>query len=138
MKVFAIALVILGFATSSAAQSAIQYDSPELTSGKVHIKRVVLTPVSALVSQLNWKSGVYDPGTPMEAESQKLEKDLNPIVAATLKSMGFTVDDAFLSPESLAGNKDLGDKVKLVLAAFAMQKGEIESHKKRYATEPVS
>jgi hypothetical protein len=138
MKVFAVALMILGSVSPAAAQLGLQYESPDLKNGKVHVSRVVLTPVTAVVSQLNWKSDLYDPGKPMEAESQQLQKDLLPVVAAALKNLGFTVDEAFLSPESIAGNKDLGDEVKSVQTNFDMQKIEIESHKKRYATEPVS
>jgi hypothetical protein len=56
MKVFAITLMIFGFVSPAVAQYASQFDSPDLKSGKVHVSRIVLTPVTAFVSQLDWKS----------------------------------------------------------------------------------
>jgi hypothetical protein len=138
MKVFVIVLLIAGFVSPAAAQFAVHFESPELKSGKVHVSRVALTPVRALVSQLDWKSGPYDLGKPMEAESRQLEKDLRPVVGSTLKGLGFVVDDKSLSPEILAGNKDLDDKVNAVQAMFDMQYSEIASNRKRYENEAAS
>jgi hypothetical protein len=134
MKFFAITLMILGFVSSAAAQ----FESTDLKNGKVHVSRIVLTPVTALVAQLDWKSQPFDRGKPMQAESRELEKDLFPIVEAKLKSMGFIVNDAALSPESIAASKDLGAKVKLVQTMFDMENIEIEEHRKQYAIESVS
>jgi len=138
MKVFVIAFVILGIVTPAAAQFAVQYESPALKSGKVHVSRVVLTPVTGLVSQLDWKAGPYDMGKPLEVESRQLEKDLFQVVDATLKGLGFVVDDKFLSPDALAGNKDLGDKVKQIQTMFDMEYSEIAMYKKRFQNEAVS
>jgi hypothetical protein len=138
MKFLKIALIFLGFVSPATAQFTSHYDSPDLKGGNVHISRVVLTPVLALATQLDWKSGPYDQGKPMDAESQQLEKGIFPVVAATLKGMGFSVDDTSMSPESLAGNTDLGDQVKLVQHSFAELNREIDAHRKRYETEPVS
>jgi len=138
MRVFGITLMIFGFVSPAAAQFATQFESPELKSGKVHVSRIVLSPVTAFVSQLDWKNQPFEPGKPLEAESRQLEKDLLPVVATTLKSLGFFVDDASLSPESIAASKDLGDKVKLVQTAFHMKNREIEAHRKRDAIDPVS
>jgi hypothetical protein len=138
MKVLAVTLMIFGFVSPAAAQFVSQFDSPDLKGGKVHVSRIVLTPVTAFVSQLDWKNQPFEPGKPMEAESRQLEKDLLPVVAAKLKSLGFIVNDASLSPESIAASKDLGDKVKLVQSAFRMEDSETQAHRKRDATEPVS
>jgi hypothetical protein len=134
MKFFAITLMVFGFVSPASSQ----FESPDLKSGKVHVSRIVLSPVTAFVSQLDWKNQPFEPGKPMEAESRQLEKDLFPVVATTLKSLGFVVNDASLSPESIAASKDLGDKVKLVQTMFDTENSEIETHRKRYAIEPVS
>jgi len=138
MKVFAITLMIFGFVSPATAQFASQFESPDLKSGKVRVSRIVLTPVTGFVSQLDWKNQPFEPGKPMEAESRQLEKDLLPVVATTLKSLGFNVNDASLSPESIAASKDLGDKVKFVQTMFDMKNSETEAHRKRDAIEPVS
>jgi hypothetical protein len=102
------------------------------------VSRIVLTPVTAFVSQLDWKNQPFEPGKPMEAESRQLEKDLFPVVATKLKSLGFSVDDASLSPESIAASKDLSDKVQLVQTMFHAENNEIKARRKRDAIEPVS
>ena len=138
MKVSAITLMVFGLVSPAVAQYASQFEPPDLKSGKVHVSRIVLTPVTAFVSQLEWKNQPFEPGKPMEAESRQLEKDLLPVVATTLKSLGFIVNDASLSPESIAASKDLGDKVKFVQTMFDMKNRETEAHRKRDAIEPVS
>jgi hypothetical protein len=134
MRVFTLALVMLGLVTSAAAQ----FESPDLKSGKVHVTRLVLTPVTALVSKLDWKAGPYDLGKPMEAESRQLEKDLRPVVATALKSLGFTVNDTLLSPESLAGDQELSNKLKAIQSIFDMQNIELQGRRKHDPNEPVS
>jgi hypothetical protein len=131
---FILPLVVVALVSTAAAE----FESPDLKAGKVHVNRVVLTPVRASVVQLDWKAGPLDQDTPMEAESRQAEKDLLPVVSTALRNVGFTINDTTFSSDALGSNKDLNDKVKLVPTALELMNFQIEVKPKDYAKQTVS
>jgi hypothetical protein len=103
MKLCGFAIVILSFVGVASAQ----FESPDLKAGRVHLRHLVLAPVRTSVSQLDWKSGPYDLGKPMEAETRQAQKELMPVVTTALNDLGVFIDDKTLSLDTLTRNKEL-------------------------------
>jgi hypothetical protein len=104
---FAILLVIAGSAHAQLFPNLSSFESADLKAGKIHVKRIALLPIRVKVNKLDWK----DSRATMEDASEQAQKNLWPIVAAALPKLGFSVDEATYSPDSLEKNQELSAKV---------------------------
>ncbi|HWR15116.1 MAG TPA: hypothetical protein VN577_09815 [Terriglobales bacterium] len=79
-----------------------QFEHPDLKSGKKHIQKLVLMPIQAEISRVSMKGP-----EPMMEESRKAEKDLTPVVMASLKDLKCEINDTALAPEVLKDDAEL-------------------------------
>jgi hypothetical protein len=104
---FAIVFVLSGSAHAQLFPNLSSFESEDLKAGKIHTKRIALLPIRAEVGKLDFKEHL----TPMEDAAEQAQNNLWPIVTAALAKVGFSVDDATYSPESLEKNQELSAKV---------------------------
>lgn len=79
-----------------------QFEHPDLKSGKLTIKNVIILPPSVKITKNGVKSNEE-----MIEESHQIEDALPPLIGAVLQERQCMVDDKPLAPSALAGDPDL-------------------------------
>jgi hypothetical protein len=79
-----------------------QFEHPDLKSGKLVVKNVIILPPTVKIT----KSGVKSNEELIE-ESHQIEDALTPLVGSVLQERQCTVDDKALSPNNVASDSEL-------------------------------
>lgn len=99
MRTFAIAAVILVLCSVPALA---QFEHPDLKSGKIHVRSMLLMPAQVKLTRVGMKGG-----EPMMDESHAAEADLTAVVVDVLKDLGYKVNQDALASSVLEKDADL-------------------------------